>query len=90
MLPDGLVASEEVLPEVTEQGGALAAEHIDVVLQELEGDGLLELHRATWGVGEEEPKVNVEDVASALVDEDVAVVPVLHLKNIGDEGVRRQ
>ena len=50
--------------------------------------GLLELHVAARRNVEDEAEIDVDEVAE-VVDEDVAVVPVLDLEQVGNDRVRR-
>ncbi|GIX64560.1 arginyl-tRNA synthetase family protein [Babesia caballi] len=71
-----------------EARGPDAAQHVGHVLGELEG-GLLELHVGGGGGPQEEPEVDVQDVALAG-DEQVAVVPVLDLEQVAEQRVAGQ
>jgi len=58
---------EEVFFEVFEEEGAFASKYTHVVAKKLEGNWLFELEFTTWGIREQESKINVEDVACLLI-----------------------
>jgi hypothetical protein len=79
VLADELEREEEEEFEVREDVGVLALHEFEVVLGELEGR-LFEAEVA-GGTAEDEGEVDVDEV-SAVVDQDVVVVPVLDLEEI--------
>ena len=84
VLPRGLKALFEEPPELLEGCPFEAAEHLDVLERELERRGLeADIPRR---VRQHEAKVDVDQVPIA-VDQDVAVVPVLDLQQVCDDGV---
>ena len=84
VLPQLVEPLEEQPFEVVEQLGALALEQLDVLARELEGGGL-EVP-VPGRRGEDEPEVDVDDVP-LVVDQEVAVVPVLDLEDVGQDAV---
>ena len=84
LVPERGHALREEQPEVfVELVGLLAADEVEVLLGELEGR-LLEVDSA-GGHAEDEAEVDVDDVA-LHVEQDVAVVPVLELEHVGEDG----
>ena len=81
-------ALDDELAEARKVYRAHAAHERDVLAGELEGRRL-EVDIAARRVGEEEPKVNVDDTARA-VEQNVAIVAVLDLQQVTHDGPRRR
>lgn len=74
----------EQLPKLQECRAIHTTQHLNVLRRELEGSRLKP--DVPWRIGKHEAKIYVDEVAVA-VDEDVAVVSILDLEKIGDDGV---
>ena len=73
------------LTELVEAVAVVSTEHFHLLLSQLEWS-LLELDSFARGVGEEEAKVDVHDMAFDI-QHDVSVVPVLDLEDVAHETV---
>eukprot|EP00304_Pavlova_gyrans_P009438 CAMPEP_0206048210 /NCGR_PEP_ID=MMETSP1466-20131121/23461_1 /ASSEMBLY_ACC=CAM_ASM_001126 /TAXON_ID=44452 /ORGANISM="Pavlova gyrans, Strain CCMP608" /LENGTH=321 /DNA_ID=CAMNT_0053423253 /DNA_START=299 /DNA_END=1262 /DNA_ORIENTATION=+ len=87
LLASRQVALHEEVFESPEAGALHATHELHVFVGEFEGRRL-KAHVAARAVGDQEAKVDVHDVA-LHVQEDVAVVPVLDLQQVGDDRPRR-
>ena len=81
MLACSVEALPEQLPELAVRRAVEPAEDLDVLERELERGGLEA--DVAGRVGEHEPEVDVDEVPVA-VEEDVAVVSILDLEEVGD------
>ena len=87
MLARRVEALAKELAELVVRRAVEAPEDLDVLQRELERRRLEA--DVAWRVREHEPEVDVDEVPVA-VEEDVAVVPVLDLQQVRDEGVARE
>lgn len=84
MLPCGLEPFLEQPFELLERLAVDPAEHLDVLERELEGCGLeADVARR---IRQHKAEVDVDEVAVA-VNQDVAVMSILDLEQVGDDGV---
>jgi hypothetical protein len=86
MLQNSRESFVEKTAELEEGFGVHASEDLDVVGDELEWDWSLKLDTFSWGVGEKEPKIYVDDV-SVSGDEYIAIMSIFYLEEIGEDRV---
>lgn len=71
--------------EVGPAGTVKPTDDVDVIERELEW-GSFESHIPSWGIGEHETEIDMNQV-TIPIDEDVSIVTVFDLEEVGDYGV---
>ena len=75
---------EQQLSEIPKLHRPLPIQDLDVLIQQLERHRLLERDPPTRSIREEKSKIDVEDRARLPTDQDIFVMSVLDLKDVGE------